>query len=93
VERDAINLSLGIISRLRNLARNRALNWHLISGETMVPPSDIGPGPGVPMRTTPDQSSTVASLKNELIAAGEGLADNADVLRSVLASCGDCIKI
>jgi two-component sensor histidine kinase len=45
------------------------------------------------MRTTPDQPSTIASLKAELIAAGEGLADNADVLRSVLAGCGDCIKI
>jgi two-component sensor histidine kinase len=45
------------------------------------------------MLTTPDQSSTVASLQTELIAAGEGLADNADVLRSVLAGCGDCIKI
>jgi two-component sensor histidine kinase len=45
------------------------------------------------MRSTPDQTSTVASLKSELIAAGEGLADNADVLRSVLAGCGDCIKI
>jgi two-component sensor histidine kinase len=45
------------------------------------------------MRTIPDQPSTVASLKTELIAAGEGLADNADVLRSVLAGCGDCIKI
>jgi len=32
-------------------------------------------------------------LQAELIAAGEGLADNADVLRSVLAGCGDCIKI
>ena len=45
------------------------------------------------MLTTPYQSSTVASLQTELIAAGEGLADNADVLRSVLAGCGDCIKI
>jgi two-component sensor histidine kinase len=32
-------------------------------------------------------------LKTELSAAGEGLADNADVLRGVLAGCGDCIKI
>ena len=32
-------------------------------------------------------------MQAELIAAGEGLADNADVLRSVLAGCGDCIKI
>ena len=29
----------------------------------------------------------------ELTAAGDGLADNEDVLRSVLAGCGDCIKI
>jgi two-component sensor histidine kinase len=29
----------------------------------------------------------------ELTAAGEGLTDNADVLRSILAGCGDCIKI
>jgi two-component sensor histidine kinase len=45
------------------------------------------------MRPTLDPISTVASLKAELIAAGDGLADNADVLRSVLAGCGDCIKI
>ena len=37
--------------------------------------------------------STVASLDNELRAAGDGLAGNADVLRGVLAGCGDCIKI
>jgi two-component sensor histidine kinase len=45
------------------------------------------------MLTTPDQPSAVSSLKMELSAAGEGLADNADVLRGVLAGCGDCIKI
>jgi two-component sensor histidine kinase len=45
------------------------------------------------MRPTLDPISTVASMKAELIAAGDGLADNADVLRSVLAGCGDCIKI
>src|ERR1700681_4570599 len=45
------------------------------------------------MRPTPDQTSTVASTKSELIAAGGELADSADVLRSVLAGCGDCIKI
>ena len=33
------------------------------------------------------------SLRSELTAAGDGLADNEDVLRSVLAGCGDCIKI
>jgi hypothetical protein len=37
--------------------------------------------------------STVASLDEELSAAGEGLSGNADVLRGVLAGCGDCIKI
>lgn len=36
---------------------------------------------------------TVAALKNEFVAAGEGLAGNDDVLRGVLAGCGDCIKI
>ena len=33
------------------------------------------------------------ALRSELTAAGDGLADNEDVLRSVLAGCGDCIKI
>ena len=33
------------------------------------------------------------ALRRELTAAGDGLADNEDVLRSVLAGCGDCIKI
>ena len=37
--------------------------------------------------------STIASMEQELNAAGGGLAANADVLRSVLAGCGDCIKI
>jgi two-component sensor histidine kinase len=37
--------------------------------------------------------STVESLKVELRAAGDGLADNDDVLRGVLEGCGDCIKI
>jgi two-component sensor histidine kinase len=36
---------------------------------------------------------TIHSLKEELRAAGDGLADNDDVLRGVLAGCGDCIKI
>src|ERR1700709_752325 len=36
---------------------------------------------------------SAVSLKSELVAAGEGLAGNEDVLRSVLAGCGDCIKI
>lgn len=41
------------------------------------------------------QIPTVASsLRSELIAAGgDGLANNEDVLRGVLAGCGDCIKI
>src|SRR5580692_1398101 len=37
--------------------------------------------------------STVRSLEEELTAAGDGLTGNAEVLRSVLAGCGDCIKI
>jgi two-component sensor histidine kinase len=37
--------------------------------------------------------STVETLKVELRAAGDGLAGNDDVLRGVLAGCGDCIKI
>jgi len=37
--------------------------------------------------------STIQSLEGELIAAGDGLAGNDDLLRSVLAGCGDCIKI
>jgi two-component sensor histidine kinase len=45
------------------------------------------------MVTNHSQPSTIVSMQAELIAAGEGLADNADVLRSVLAGCGDCIKI
>ena len=43
------------------------------------------------MQMTP--ISTVSSMKRELSAAGDGLADNDDVLRGVLAGCGDCIKI
>jgi PAS domain S-box-containing protein len=39
------------------------------------------------------EPSTIASLRSELISAGDNLADNADVLRSVLAASGDCIKI
>lgn len=45
------------------------------------------------MPPSSDQTSSVASMKQELVAAGDGLADNADVLRGVLAGCGDCIKI
>lgn len=36
---------------------------------------------------------TTSPLRKELTAAGDGLADNEDVLRSVLSGCGDCIKI
>src|SRR3954463_5304921 len=39
------------------------------------------------------EQSTVRSLHQELSAAGDGLVGNADVLRAVLAGCGDCIKI
>lgn len=45
------------------------------------------------MLSAPAQTSTVASMKSELAAAGDGLASNDDVLRGVLAGCGDCIKI
>jgi two-component sensor histidine kinase len=45
------------------------------------------------MRAILNTTSAVRSLEQELIAAGEGLAGNADLLRSVLAGCGDCIKI
>jgi two-component sensor histidine kinase len=43
------------------------------------------------MRKAP--TSTVASMNSELVAAGNGLAGNDDILRGVLAGCGDCIKI
>ena len=45
------------------------------------------------MKLSVASPSTTVSLRSELVAAGEGLADNEDVLRSVLAGCGDCIKI
>src|SRR3977135_2964693 len=45
------------------------------------------------MRPTLDPISPVEAMKAELIGAGDGLADNADVLRSVLSGCGDCIKV
>jgi two-component sensor histidine kinase len=38
-------------------------------------------------------ASTIQSLNAELRAAGDGLAGNDDVLRGILAGCGDCIKI
>lgn len=37
--------------------------------------------------------STVGSMNQELSSAGDGLVGNDDVLRGVLAGCGDCIKI
>jgi two-component sensor histidine kinase len=40
-----------------------------------------------------EPAPAVDHLNRELTAAGEGLAGNDDVLRSVLAGCGDCIKI
>lgn len=49
-------------------------------------------GLGVPMSSSM-LPSTVASVRDELSAAGDSLADNDDVLRSVLSGCGDCIKI
>lgn len=39
------------------------------------------------------QNPLVASLQAELAAASPVLVDNADVLRGILAGCGDCIKI
>ena len=47
--------------------------------------------PGLRMDSA--RSSTVVSLNLELGAAADGLVGNEDVLRSVLAGCGDCIKI
>jgi PAS domain S-box-containing protein len=38
-------------------------------------------------------ASTIASMNAELTAAGQGLAGNDEILRGVLAGCGDCIKI
>jgi two-component sensor histidine kinase len=45
------------------------------------------------MQASHAPASTVESLQRELVSAGAGLAGNDDVLRSVLAGCGDCIKI
>ncbi|MEO6382783.1 MAG: HWE histidine kinase domain-containing protein [Nitrobacter sp.] len=55
--------------------------------------SDIAFCDGVFMPAGDTTRSTVASMNQELSAAGGGLAGNEDVLRSVLAGCGDCIKI
>jgi PAS domain S-box-containing protein len=38
-------------------------------------------------------AATLASMNDELTAAGQGLAGNDEILRGVLAGCGDCIKI
>ena len=40
-----------------------------------------------------EPTSTVTSISDELRAAGPGLAGNDELLRGVLAGCGDCIKI
>jgi len=40
------------------------------------------------MQTVAEPKPAVPSVEQELIAAGDGLAGNADVLRSVLAGCG-----
>jgi two-component sensor histidine kinase len=45
------------------------------------------------MRFNTPLPSTAATLQAELLSAGCGLAGNDDVLRGVLAGCGDCIKI
>jgi two-component sensor histidine kinase len=45
------------------------------------------------MPSTITPGAIVSSMRRELIEAGDGLADNEDVLRGVLAGCGDCIKI
>lgn len=45
------------------------------------------------MPPTHPRVSTTSSLNDELNAASPGLAGNDDVLRGVLAGCGDCIKI
>jgi hypothetical protein len=39
------------------------------------------------------KNTLVAALEQELADASPALVDNSDVLRSVLAGCGDCIKI
>lgn len=45
------------------------------------------------MRAPDSPVSTVDAMNGELVAAGNGLAGNDEVLRGVLAGCGDCIKI
>lgn len=45
------------------------------------------------MRASAPESLTVDAMNFELGAAGDGLAGNDEVLRGVLAGCGDCIKI
>ena len=45
------------------------------------------------MQSSNNRSSAIGIMNEELNAAGEGLVGNGDLLRSVLAGCGDCIKI
>jgi PAS domain S-box-containing protein len=45
------------------------------------------------MQSSNNHSSAIGIMNEELDAAGEGLIGNEDLLRSVLAGCGDCIKI
>jgi hypothetical protein len=45
------------------------------------------------MQSLNSRASAIGMMNEELNAAGEGLAGNEDLLRSVLAGCGDCIKI
>src|SRR6476620_7444007 len=45
------------------------------------------------MLANSSQTQALASLNAELDAAGAGLKGNDDLLRAVLAGCGDCIKI
>jgi len=45
------------------------------------------------MQSSNNHLSAIGIMNEELDAAGEGLIGNEDLLRSVLAGCGDCIKI
>src|SRR6476469_1954809 len=45
------------------------------------------------MQSLNSRTSAIGMMNEELNAAGEGLTGNEDLLRSVLAGCGDCIKI
>lgn len=66
----------------------------LLPPNALIAPPQKLPGTGVAkMQTDAAPKSAIASMEQELIAAGGGLSGNADLLRSVLAGCGDCIKI